>query len=147
MTVRTTVTLDDDAAVLLDEQPPRTGSAYLSRLVVLTHRRAHQALGYLAGTGWSRAEVEAACRALLGTSLEHPAARSSVAVAGELADAQEAVRAAGVGDTWAGRVEALRADVCAGPALCDVAEAYWSGEARTVAAVDAGAWPWRGRRS
>lgn len=23
---------------------------------------------------------------------------------------------------------------------------YWSGEARTVAAVDAGAWPWRGRR-
>ena len=146
MTTRTTIALDDDAAVLLDEQPPRTGSAYLSRLVVLTHRRAHQALGYLAGTGWTHAEVQAACRALLGTSLDHPASRSSVAVAGELADAHEAVRAAGVGDTWAARVEALRADVCAGPALCDVVESYWSGEARTVAAVDRAAWPWRGGR-
>lgn len=146
MTVRTTVTLDEDAAVLLDEQPERTGSRYLSRLVVASHRRAHQALGYLAGTGWTRAEVEAACRALLGTALDHPAARSSVAIAGELADAHEAVRAAGVGDTWAARVEALRADACAGPALVDVAEAYWSGEARTVRAIDRGEWPWRGRR-
>lgn len=145
MTTRTTISLDDDAAVLLDEQPARSGSQYLSRLVVLTHRRAHQALGYLAGTGWSHAEVQAACRALLGTSLDHPASRSSVAVAGELADAQEAVRASGVGDTWAARVEALQTDVCAGPALCDVVEAYWSGEARTVAAVDRAAWPWRSR--
>lgn len=145
MTTRTTIALDDDAAVLLDEQPPRTGSAYLSRLVVLTHRRAHQALGYLAGAGWTHAEVQAACRALLGTSLNHPASRSSVAVADELTDTHEAVRAAGVGDTWSCRVEELRADVCAGPALCDVVEAYWSGEARTVAAVDRAAWPWRAR--
>lgn len=145
MTTRTQITLDDDAAVLLDEQPPRTGSRYLSRVVVLTHRRAHQALGYLAGTGWTRAEVSAACRALLGTALEHLASRSSEALAGELAEAHEAARESGVGDTWAERLRALRADVCAGPALVEVVEAYWSGEARTVAAVDRGAWPWRGR--
>lgn len=145
MTTRTMVTLDDDAAVLLDEQPSRTGSAYLSRVVLLQHRRAHQALGYLADADWTRQEVQAACRALLGTALDHPVSRSSAAVAGELAEAHEAARAAGVGDTWAERVRALRADVCAGPAVCDVVDAYWTGEARTVAAVDRGAWPWRGR--
>lgn len=145
MTARTMITLDDDAAVLLDEQPHRTGSRYLSRVVVLTHRRAHQALGYIAGTGWSRAELGAACRALLGTALEHPAARSSETLAGELAEAHEAAREAGVGDTWAARLEALRRDVCAGPALVEVVEAYWTGEARTVRAIDTGGWPWRGR--
>lgn len=39
MTTRTMVTLDDDAAVLLDEQPPRTGSASCSSSTAERTRR------------------------------------------------------------------------------------------------------------
>jgi hypothetical protein len=141
--IRVQVTLDADAASLLDAQPPRTGSAYLSRLVLLTHRRAYQARGYVAGI-MSREEAQAALAALLGASLDHPMARSSAAVAGEMHDALEIVRDRGLGDTWPALCARVAADPLAGPALCELADAYWSGEAATVAAIDAGR-GWRAR--
>lgn len=131
-TERTTVTLDRDAAALLDEQPPREGSRYLSRLLVAGHRRAFAALDYLVSSGWTRAALGRACASLNGTPLEHPLASSSEGMAGELATIE------GVDAAWLARCEALRRDPLQGPALAEVVTAYWCGEARTVAAVDTG---------
>lgn len=127
----------EDVAALLDEVG--NASEYLARLTRNAERRWRDAHSTLRATGWTDAEIVAACAALNGTILHRYHGALSQSLPLELHDF---ARLGGLAshpdvsaDQWGTRVEQVASNEGVARAVADLAEEFWAGNERLSATL------------